>query len=75
MSAVHRSSVDNLIRMANDIAENLGHGVSDHEIVVERVVEHIVKFWSRSMRRELKEIVENNSSSASQVIQNVINIL
>ncbi|HSH47891.1 MAG TPA: formate dehydrogenase subunit delta [Halomonas sp.] len=42
----------NLIRMANQIAENLRHGRSDDQ-AVEETSTHLEKFWARSMKTNI----------------------
>lgn len=45
--------IDHLIKMANQIAVNLGAG--HDEAAAARTAEHISRFWTPAMRRELIE--------------------
>lgn len=53
---------ENLIRMANQIADNNGHWPT-HEECVERISGHIRKFWAPSMIEKLRA----NSSELSEL--------
>jgi formate dehydrogenase subunit delta len=51
MSTVARQ-IDHLVKMANQIALNLGAGYEDTE-AQERIRNHFSRFWTPQMRREL----------------------
>lgn len=46
--------IDHLVRMAEQIALNLGAG-RDDRAAAERCAEHIQRFWTPAMRRQLQE--------------------
>ena len=43
--------IDNLVRMANQIADNLDF----HDDAVERIADHLQRFWAPSMRQKITE--------------------
>jgi formate dehydrogenase subunit delta len=51
VSATSRQ-IDHLVKMANQIALNLA-AWGDEETVAQKTAEHIEKFWTPAMRREL----------------------
>ena len=46
--------IDQLVKMANQIADNM----SFHEDAVDRLTEHLQRFWAPSMRKKLLEFLE-----------------
>lgn len=46
--------IDHLVKMANQIALNLGPGYDDTE-AAQRIGHHISRFWTPQMRRELTD--------------------
>ncbi len=57
------NELDHLIKMANQIALNIGLGASEDE-TVDRVVKHINLFWAPAMR---EKICDNMQTSAGQL--------
>jgi formate dehydrogenase subunit delta len=47
--------IDQLVKMANQIADNF----SFHEDAVDRLVDHLQRFWAPSMRKQLIELLED----------------
>ena len=47
--------IDQLIKMANQIADNF----SFHEDAVDRLADHLQRFWAPSMRKKLIELMES----------------
>lgn len=43
-----------LVRMANQIAANLGHGRADDQ-ALEAVADHLSRFWARPMKAQIVE--------------------
>jgi ABC-type transporter Mla subunit MlaD len=43
--------IERLVKMANQIADNLVF----HDDAVERIADHLVRFWAPSMRQKLTE--------------------
>ncbi len=46
--------IDQLVKMANQIADNF----SFHEDAVDRLADHLQRFWAPSMRKKLIEFME-----------------
>ena len=46
--------IDQLLKMANQIADNF----SFHEDAVDRLVEHLQRYWAPSMRKQLIDLLE-----------------
>jgi len=46
--------IDQLVKMANQIADNF----SFHEDAVDRLADHLQRFWAPSMRKKLFEFME-----------------
>ncbi len=46
--------IDHLVKMAEQIALNLGAG-RDDQAAAEHCAEHIQRFWTPAMRRQLRE--------------------
>ena len=46
--------IDQLVKMANQIADNF----SFHEDAVDRLADHLRRFWAPSMRKKLSEFLE-----------------
>ncbi len=53
--------VDYLAKMANEIARNLG-AIGDEATVAAGVANHLNRFWSPAMRRELVEHAREDDS-------------
>jgi len=49
--------LDQLVKMANQIADNF----SFHEDAVDRLADHLQRFWAPSMRKQLSEFLEAGS--------------
>ena len=48
------SEVDHLIKMANEIAANLGFAVSEEQQIAD-LASHLERFWAPSMKKQLRE--------------------
>ena len=48
--------VDQLVKMANQIADNFGF----HEDAVDRIADHLQRFWAPAMRRDLAACAANH---------------
>ncbi|HET6591791.1 MAG TPA: formate dehydrogenase subunit delta [Xanthomonadales bacterium] len=53
--------IDRLVKMANQIADNFAF----HEDTVDRVAEHLARFWAPSMRQKLTEYADAGGSGLS----------
>ena len=49
--------IDQLVKMANQIADNF----SFHEDAVDRLADHLQRFWAPSMRKKLIEFMQTGS--------------
>ncbi len=54
------NELGHLIKMANQIASNIGVGVSEED-AVDRVVTHISMFWARPMREKVCANIETSA--------------
>lgn len=52
------AEVDQLVKMANQIADNF----SFHDDAVERLTDHLTRFWAPSMRQELIRFHQSGGS-------------
>jgi formate dehydrogenase subunit delta len=59
------SEVEQLVKMANQIGENF----SFHDDAVERLSDHLQRFWAPSMRQKL---IEFHQSGGSGLIPDVV---
>lgn len=60
--------VNKLVRMANQIAANLDHG-KDPEKAIAGTVDHLKRFWTPEMRRQLVEHYRHGSNGSSAAIE------
>ena len=63
--------VDHLVKMANQIALNLA-AWGEEAAVVEKTGEHMKKFWTPAMRRQLIEFWRTEDKSLSPVVCRVL---
>lgn len=57
---------ETLVRMANQIAANLGHG-RDAAAAADGVYTHLEKFWARPMKRRLIACLDETDNELSPV--------
>jgi formate dehydrogenase subunit delta len=55
------SELQHLIKMANQIAQNIGIGASEEEII-DKVENHIRLFWAPPMRKKICDYIETDGS-------------
>lgn len=55
-----------LARMANQIAANLDYGSHEAQSVAD-VADHLLRFWTRDMRKELSEAHERGAVELSKI--------
>jgi len=60
--------VDQLVKMANQIADNF----SFHDDAVDRVADHLQRFWAPSMRRQLAEFAANGGDGLRPAVQQAL---
>ncbi|HEX6993159.1 MAG TPA: formate dehydrogenase subunit delta [Gammaproteobacteria bacterium] len=60
--------VNKLVRMANQIAANLDHG-KDPEKAIAGTLDHLKRFWTPEMRRQIVEHYRQGSNGSSDVIE------
>ena len=58
-------SVRDLVRMANQIADNQSHLPVDE--AADLVAKHIASFWTLTMRRELVDAVDDGTAQLNEV--------
>ncbi len=59
--------IDQLVKMANQIALNLGEH-RNPELAAAKTAEHIGKFWTRDMIRQLDEHIRSGGEGLSPVV-------
>jgi formate dehydrogenase subunit delta len=59
--------VDHLVKMANEIALNLGAS-RDEQLAARRTGEHIVRFWTPAMRTQLLEFWRDGGEGISPAV-------
>lgn len=71
MSASHAEEVTaTLVRMANQIADNLAH--QPHDVAVAGVAKHLRDFWAPSMREELLAYVDAGGDGLGPVAREAV---
>ena len=60
--------VNKLVRMANQIATNLDHG-KDPENAIAGTLDHLQRFWTPEMRRQIVEHYRHGSNGSSEVME------
>jgi len=60
--------VERLVKMANQIADNL----SFHDDAVERVADHLQRFWAPSMRGKLADYAATGGAGLKPVVRDAI---
>jgi hypothetical protein len=65
------SEIDQLVKMSNQIAANF----SFHDDGVERVADHIQRFWPPVMKTMLKEFASKNDGSLDQLVLDALPML
>ena len=63
--------VDRLVKMANQIADNF----SFHADGVERIADHLKRFWAPEMRRELTEYEAGGGGGLKPAVQRALRLL
>lgn len=60
--------VNKLVRMANQIAMNLDHG-KEPENAIHGTMDHLKRFWTPQMRREIVERYRHGTNGDSDVVE------
>ncbi len=63
--------VEHLIKMINQIADNIAIGESD-EMTVDKLVAHIKRFWARSMIQKIVEYAESDGEELQAVSKQAV---
>lgn len=63
-----------LAKMANDIARNMA-AAGDESVVARRVSDHLARFWSPDMRRQLVEHVQVDDSELLPAVRMAVGLL
>ncbi len=53
------AELDHLIKMINQIADNIAIGESD-ELAIPKVADHVQRFWARSMKEAITHYAEHD---------------
>jgi formate dehydrogenase subunit delta len=56
------TEIDHLVKMANQIADNLDHGEGDEEVAA-KVSAHLKRFWAPSMREKIVEYAARDGNN------------
>ena len=65
------TEISHLVKMANDIAANLGF----HEDAAARIADHIQRYWTPRMRKLLLEYANTDGSGLSDKLRPALKIL
>ena len=57
--------IENLVKMANQIGQFFDAD-PDHELAVEEIRQHLIKFWAPQMRKQLLEYVANGGEGLTE---------
>ena len=60
------SQEQKLVRMVNQIADNIRHEGLDREAAADRVANHLRRFWAPSMRNMIIDYGERDGSELSE---------
>ena len=60
--------IDQLVKMANQIAANF----SFHEDGVERLADHLRRFWAPAMRKQLSEYATSGGAGLDQAVMQAV---
>ncbi|SFC69130.1 formate dehydrogenase subunit delta [Pseudoalteromonas denitrificans] len=60
------AKIDNLIKMANQISDNICHQ-SDDEETAKKVLNHIQLFWAKSMKLDIIAYYQTDGSELTNV--------
>ncbi len=66
--------IDHLVKMANQIARNLSAGRESEE-TARLTAEHLRKFWTRDMRKQLLALPADDTDPLSPDVRRAINDL
>jgi len=61
---MNMNEVEQLVKMANQIAENF----SFHEDAIDRLTDHLQRFWAPSMRKSLSAYQKGGGSGLKPVV-------
>ena len=59
--------VEQLVKMSNQIAQNLGAG-RDQQLAANKTGEHIIRFWTPAMRAQLLEFWRGGGEGVSPAV-------
>ncbi len=75
MSNFHKGQPwDALIKMANEIAGNIAPGKTQEQ-TADAMVQHLLRFWSRSMKTQIIACLEMDDKSLSATATQAIELL
>lgn len=64
--------LQSLIRMANQIAENLQHGAGSEADAAEQTANHMRRFWARSMKVHISEYLREDGGELSPLAREAV---
>lgn len=67
MGAIQSDGVDSLIRMANNISQNLAPGAGSDAEAAQKVANHLKRFWAGSMLSRLKAYAKEGGADLHPV--------
>jgi formate dehydrogenase subunit delta len=71
---VSARELDRLIRMANQIALNLG-GRGEAELVAEKIADHLARFWTPAMREQLAGYHRDGGAELAPAVQHALTLI
>lgn len=60
------TELKHLIKMANQIAEHCAIG-ADPEVAVEKIADHVARFWAPSMKQQLKHYLDRDGNQVNEL--------
>ena len=60
--------IEHLVKMANQIADNF----SFHDDAIDRIADHLQRFWAPSMRRKLIDFNAGGGEGLQRVVQEAL---
>ncbi len=60
------TELKHLIKMANQIAEHCAIG-TDAEVAVEKIADHVARFWAPSMKQRLKHYLDSDGNQVNEL--------
>lgn len=68
-------SLKHLVRMVNQIAENLSPASADENLAAEKVASHLKRFWARSMKAQIIDYAMSDGSELHPIAKQAVGLL